>query len=179
MKKILLSIAVLVAGVMTADAQKFADVTISDFNAQKDGDKVNVFMKMDLSEVNVKNQMSVHYVPQLRNGADSLDLPSVGIYSRNRYIAYLRRGESVLESLGEAVYKDGEQTAMFDYDATVPYQPWMDGAKVVVKRKTYGCCQDLLGEETKFELSEVEIKATGGFKKSSPKEDAEAIRTTA
>ena len=148
MKKILLSIAVLVAGVMTADAQKFADVTISDFNAQKDGDKVNVFMKMDLSEVNVKNQMSVHYVPQLRNGADSLDLPSVGIYSRNRYIAYLRRGESVLESLGEAVYKDGEQTAMFDYDATVPYQPWMDGAKVVVKRKTYGCCQDLLGEET-------------------------------
>ena len=45
MKKILLSIAVLVAGVMNADAQKFADVTISDFKAQKDGDKVKVSIR--------------------------------------------------------------------------------------------------------------------------------------
>lgn len=147
MKKLLLTMAVAALGVLNAGAQKFADVTISDFKAVKSGDKVNVSMKIDLSQIDVKNQMSVHYVPELKNGADSLELPPVGVYSRNRYIAYLRRGESVFESLGEAVYKNGEQEAVLDYDATVDYQKWMDGAEVVVRRKTFGCCQDMLGEE--------------------------------
>lgn len=148
MKKILLVMAALAGFVTVAGAQQISDVAVSGLKILKDGDEMNVDMKIDLSDLDVKNRRSVHLVPVLKNGTDSLELTPIGIYSRGRYINYLRRGESIFQDLGETVYKEGEQPALIDYAVSVPYEPWMDGSEVVMNRKTCGCCQDLLAEES-------------------------------
>ena len=132
-----------------AQAQKISDVAVSDLKVLKDGDEMNITMNIDLSQLDVKNRRSVHLLPVIKNGADSLDLAPVGIYSRGRYINYLRKGESIFEEIGEDVYKEGKEPKMLNYAVTVPYKSWMDGSEVVMHRMVCGCCEDLLGEESK------------------------------
>lgn len=148
MKRIILLAASFLGLLAAAHAQKVSDVTVSDLKIVKNGGSMTVGMDIDLSGLDVRNRRSVHLVPVLKNGQDSLELSPVGIYSRGRYINYLRRGESVFQDLGETVYKEGKAPALVDYCVEVPYQNWMDGAEVVMNRMTCGCCQDLLGGES-------------------------------
>lgn len=149
MKKILFVMAALASFMTGAQAQKISDVAVSDLKVLKDGDEMNITMDIDLSQLDVKNRRSVHLLPVIKNGADSLELAPVGIYSRGRYINYLRKGESIFEDLGEDVYKEGKEPKMLNYAVTVPYKSWMDGSEVVMHRMVCGCCEDLLGEESK------------------------------
>lgn len=148
MKKILFVLAALASFMTGAQAQQISDIAVSRVQTIKNGDDMNISMNIDLSNLDVKNGRSVHLVPVIKNGKDSLELSPVGIYSRGRYINYLRRGESVFEELGEDVYKEGTEPQKFQYATTVPYKKWMDGSQVVMYRKTCGCCQDLLAEES-------------------------------
>jgi len=139
---------VALVGFMTAaSAQQLQEIGISDVKVIKNGEVMILDMDIDLTELNVRNRRSVHVVPVIRNGADSLRLSPIGIYSRGRYINYLRAGESVFEDLGETVYKEGEAPKVLHYRNTVPYEPWMDGSQVSILRQTCGCCQDVMSEE--------------------------------
>lgn len=129
-------------------AQQISDVAVSDFKVIKNGEEMNISMDIDLSKLDVRNRRSVHLLPVIKNGADSLDLSPVGIYSRGRFINYLRRGESIFEDLGEDVYKEGNEPKVLEYSVTIPYKSWMDGSNVVMHRKIAGCCQDILDEES-------------------------------
>jgi hypothetical protein len=148
MKKIIFALAAFILMAAGAQAQKVSDVAVSGVKLIKDGSTMNVDMDIDLSKLDVKNRRSVHVVPVIRNGADSLELSPIGVYSRGRYINYLRRGESVFADLGETVYKEGEQPAVINYAQSVPYEKWMDGSEIYLSRRTCGCCQDLLAQET-------------------------------
>ena len=148
MKKILFVLAALASFMTGAQAQQISDIAVSGVQTIKNGDEMNVSMNIDLSKLDVKNRRSVHLVPVIKNGKDSLELSPVGIYSRGRYINYLRRGESVFEELGEEVYKEGTEPKKLEYSTSIPYKTWMDGSEVVMYRKTCGCCQDLLAEES-------------------------------
>ena len=148
MKKILVILAALAGISFAAQAQQTADVAVSDLKIIKNGEDMNIDMTIDLSDLDVKGQRSVHFLPVIRNGEDSLQLSPIGIYSRGRYINYLRRGESVFQDLGETVYKSKEAPKAFNYSATVPYKSWMDGSDVYMTKVTCGCCQDKLGEES-------------------------------
>lgn len=148
MKKLIIIISTLMGALTFADAQIISDVEVSGLNIVKDGNMMNVEMDIDLSKLEVKNRRSVHLVPVLKNGADSLELSPVGIYSRGRYISYLRRGESIFQDLGETIYKESDKPNIINYAVSVPYKAWMDGSEVVMNRKTCGCCQNLLAEES-------------------------------
>ena len=148
MKKLIVIILTLMGFLTVADAQNISDVAVSGLKIVKDGSMMNVDMDIDLSKLEVKNRRSVHLVPVLKNGTDSLELSPVGIYSRGRYINYLRRGESIFQDLGETVYKESDKPKVINYAVSVPYMAWMDGSEVVMNRKTCGCCQDLLTEES-------------------------------
>lgn len=147
MKKIFLVMAALMGFATFADAQSSSDVAVSGVRMMKDGSNMNVVMNIDLSKIDVKNNASLHIYPVIKNGADSVELAPIGVYGRGRYINYLRRGESVFQDMGETVYKEGKQPSVFEYAATVPYKAWMDGSKIIMNKKTCGCCQDLLAED--------------------------------
>lgn len=148
MKKIIFVLAALASCIISAQAQQNSDIAVSGLKLIKNGEEMNISMDLDLSRLDVKNRRSEHFLPVIKNGKDSLDLAPVGIYSRGRYINYLRRGESVFEDLGEDVYKEKDAPKMINYSVTVPYKSWMDGSEVVMHRKTCGCCQDVLDEDS-------------------------------
>ncbi|MFR9257144.1 MAG: DUF3868 domain-containing protein [Merdibacter sp.] len=71
-------------------------VAVSDFKMERNGGYMAVDMMLDLSDLDIESNRAVLLTPRLVNGADSLDLPAVGIYGRRRYYFYVRHGESML-----------------------------------------------------------------------------------
>ena len=145
MKKILTIIIALAGFVTLAEAQTVSGVSVSKLKIIKDGANMNIDMDIDLTKLNVKNRRSVHLLPAFKNDSNYTELNSVGIYSRGRYINYLRRDEGVF--VGEKVYKEGTEPDIYNYTATIPYEQWMDGSTLLFIKRTCGCCQNLISEE--------------------------------
>lgn len=148
MKRLFVIIAVLAGFAASANAQRMDDVVFEDVRIKKNGDLMTVSMNINIEELDVRNRRSLHIVPVLRNGADSLELTPVGIYGRGRYIYYLRSGESVYEELGEKVYKERQAPDHISYSTNVDFAEWMDGSQVHISQKTCGCCEKLMDENS-------------------------------
>ena len=150
MRKIFLALLILAAASTYANAQqvkRVGDLVFDDVTLKRNGERMNVSIQMDLTRLNVRTRRSVHIVPVLINGTDSLELSPVGVYSNGRYVSYLRHGKSVFEDLGERVYREEEVPAIIDYQTSVPYADWMDGSYIYVSRKTYGCCMKMKDQQ--------------------------------
>ena len=64
---------------------------------------------LPISRLEVEANRAVLLTPRLVNGADSADLPAVGIYGRRRYYYYVRNGASMLSGDGETSFKAAEK----------------------------------------------------------------------
>ena len=103
MRKIFLALLILAVSSASASAQqvrRVGDLVFDNVILKKTGERMNVSMQMDLTRLNVRTRKSVHIIPILANGKDSLELAPVGIYSNGRYVSYLRNGKSVFEDRG-------------------------------------------------------------------------------
>ena len=151
MRKFFLTLLILAAASTFANAQqqvrRVGDLVFDDVTLKRTGERMNVSIQMDLTRLNVRTRRSVHIIPVLINGKDSLELSPVGVYSNGRYVSYLRHGKSVFEDLGEKVYREEEAPSVIDYQITVPYADWMDGSYIYVSRKTYGCCMKMKDQQ--------------------------------
>ena len=151
MRKFFLTLLILAAASTFANAQqqvrRVGDLVFDDVTLKRTGERMNVSIQMDLTRLNVRTRRSVHIIPVLINGKDSLELSPVGVYSNGRYVSYLRHGKSVFEDLGEKVYREEEAPSVIDYQTTVPYADWMDGSYIYVSRKTYGCCMKMKDQQ--------------------------------
>ncbi len=123
-------------------------VTVSDLRMERNGGYLAVEMLMDLRELKVGGNRAVLLTPRLKNGNDSLDLPSVGIYGRRRYYYYQRNSDGMLTGRDEASYKASDMPESIDYDRILPYEEWMDGASLTLHRSEYGCCGSRPGHES-------------------------------
>ena len=128
---------------LAANAQQTEDLRI----VRSDGSLV-VEMGIDLSGMEVESNRAVLLTPVMVNGADSLELSSVGIYGRRRYYYYLRNGAGMLSGPGEMSYTSSERPEKVAYCARFPYEAWMNGASLHLHRADYGCCNTLLDERS-------------------------------
>ncbi len=160
MKRTLLVITSLLTMILGIRAQQIVDgVSVGDFRMARNGDYMVVDMEMNMASLDVDANRAVLLTPRLKNGADSLNLPAVGIYGRKRYYFYVRNGMSMLSGSQETSYRAKKCPDTQDYHAIVPYADWMDGAKLTLHRDDYGCCntllaahQGLLGEHAEPEV---------------------------
>ncbi len=106
---------------------------------------VNLTMKLD--DIHVSSNRAVLLTPQLINHNDTLNLPSVGIYGRQRYYVYVRNGKSMLSGEDELSYKASQAPDTLRYSTIQPYQEWMNGATLSLRRSEYGCCRKLLATD--------------------------------
>ena len=107
---------------------------------QREGDNLfSVGFDLDLAGLDVPSEEAILLTPVLQNGLDSLELPAVGIYGRNRYYHYERRGTGMISGDDETVWKNKEKPGHIDYSQVIPYRPWFDGVKLKVKGQCYGC----------------------------------------
>ncbi len=161
MKRTLLVITSLLGLGLTAQAQQIVDgVSVSELRIARNGDYLAVDMDVNMANLHVDANRAVLLTPRLKNGADSLDLPAVGIYGRKRYYFYVRNGMSMLSGSQETSYRAKKRPDTQDYHAIVPYADWMDGAKLSLHRDDYGCCNTLLAAHQGFlgEHAEPEVK---------------------
>lgn len=121
-------------------------VAIENFDMNRSGRFLTVEMDMDLTAMSVDANRAVLLTPRLVNGADSLDLPSVGIYGRNRYYYYLRNGEGSISGDDETIYRASGKPGRVAYSKLTEYKDWMDGATLKFHRSDWGCCRSLLAE---------------------------------
>lgn len=119
-------------------------VLAKDARVTRDGSKVSVDMKLDVSDLKVKSTKAVLLTPCLVNGNDSLALPSVGIYGRQRYYYYLRNDHR-LSGEDETSFRTGENEDVIPYHAEAAYKEWMNGCRLVLTRSDYSCCEEKVG----------------------------------
>jgi len=151
MKRSIFIIAALLGLSHSAEARSSAPivngVAIDSLKLEHNGNLMAVDITMDLSGLDVGSNRAVLLTPRLINGNDSVDLPSVGIYGRRRYYYYVRNGQSMLSGSEETSYKASQRPDYITYNKTLPYQEWMNGARLSLLRSEYGCCSSLLARQ--------------------------------
>lgn len=148
MKRYVMILMALVGMLSVANAQGVDGITVNRSNMERSGDYMAVNMDIDLSALDVESNRAVLLTPVIVNGENELELPSVGIYGRNRYYYYVRNGESMLTGSEEQSFRASKKPASVTIKEVVPYQEWMDGSKLILHRQDYGCCSKLLAEQT-------------------------------
>ncbi len=124
------------------------EVKVSDLKIEHNGNYLTVEMLMDLKALKVSGNRAVLLTPRLKNGTDSLDLPSVGIYGRRRYYYYQRNSDEMLTGKEEMSYKASDKPESIDYNKVLPWKEWMNGASLTLCRSDYGCCNTRPGFES-------------------------------
>ena len=120
---------------------------VSAVTLKRDAALMSVRMTLGLGAFGMHGDRATVFTPVLVNGSDSLELDPVGVYGRLRHIQYLRSGEQALGGDAETSYKYSERPAALKYERTVPYEDWMNGATLGMRRADYGCCRTLLDEQ--------------------------------
>ena len=147
MKKLTLYWIAALFGLTAAVAQTPADcgVPVTNARLERNAGLMTAKMELALGDVELENNRVAVFTPAIVNGTDSLLLAPVGIYTRPRWYNYLRSGEGPVGGAAERSYRLGEQPATFDYNETVAYAEWMNGAELLLLRRDYGCCREQTG----------------------------------
>lgn len=148
MKKINILLTSLMAGAAScAMAQRIAPVEIDSISFNRHGEYMVVDMTLDLSRTDVKSTRALLLTPSIVSGADSLALPAVGVYGRQRYY-YSLRNDSPVSGADETMFRVSERPDSFAYHAMVPYAEWMNGSDLRFTRGIYGCVNCLIDQKT-------------------------------
>lgn len=148
MKRSIIIITALTLLAPCAVAQQVEGVSVNDVRTEHSGDRLTVSMALNLAELAVSSNRAVLLTPWLVNGADSVELRSVGVYGRSRHYHYTRNGESMLTGSREMVFRAKNKPDTLLYNDATAYQTWMDGAELRLRRADYGCCGSVLAEQT-------------------------------
>lgn len=134
---------------MTAGAREIVDgVTVDSFNTERSGNYLSLDMNIGLENLKVASNQCVLLTPSIVNGNDSILLPSVAVYGRRRYYYYQRNnGDEMLSGKNEMTFLAKEMPAHVEYSRLLPYNEWMDGAKITLHRVDRGCCSKVLLQE--------------------------------
>ena len=120
---------------------------VNDITLKRNADLMSLGMDMQLSDYKMHGDRATIFAPVLVNGNDSLVFDPVGLYGRVRHIQYLRYGESAIGGKSEISYKYSKRPNTMTYSQSVPYQDWMNGATLYMRRCDYGCCSTMIDEE--------------------------------
>ncbi|TGX82510.1 DUF3868 domain-containing protein [Palleniella muris] len=124
------------------------NVSVSSMKMDREGRFLSVDMTMGLAALNVESNQCVLLTPWLVNGSDSVALPSVAVYGRRRYYYYLRNnGGAMMSGSTEKAFMAKDKPQTVAYRELLPYEEWMDGATLRLRRVDEGCCQKVLLDE--------------------------------
>lgn len=140
--------ALMCISLVAATPVELKDILINSPKVERNGNYMLVYMHLDLTKLSVGSNRAVVIKPCLVNGNDSLVLPAVGVYGRNRYIYYQRHnGETMLTGKDGENYRSSKTPSSIAYRQMPEYAEWMDGAVLRLYRYEYGCCNKQLSED--------------------------------
>mgnify|MGYP001024586093 FL=1 len=93
---------------------------------------------IDVSGIKRGSNREAWIRPMIVNGTDTLRLDGIMVAGRNRYYQAERHNTAAKNNL--TLYRSSESLTTVPYKTSVPYQPWMNGADLVVSVEYRGCC---------------------------------------
>lgn len=124
-----------------------ADIKVLPANVTVERSENILFVGTDIDLSNIKRDSNreLWITPVVVNGADSVALPTVVVAGRNRYYQALRHDLVQRENI--TLLRASSSLTSYPYKTQVDYQPWMNGADVVLCLDTRGCCEDMISAE--------------------------------
>lgn len=148
MRRIIVLIAAVIVGNITLSAQiDFKSIIINDPDINRNQDLMTVNMDLDFSKFDVNSNRAILLTPYIVKGEESVALPALGFYGRDRYFYYIRNEKQITDSEIRDAYMESEIPEYIPYLASVPFEKWMTGADLVIERKVFGCCGKLEEED--------------------------------
>lgn len=122
-------------------AQNNKKVDIKDYTLElKDNGNLSVNIDVDFSKLNIKSTQVVVLTPIIVNGDNAHELQSIAVYGRNRRIYYLRNEAEKPTTSDDVALTPKEAEGVFTYNTAVYFADWMNGCRLELLRKDYGCC---------------------------------------
>lgn len=144
-KSIALSLATL-ALCITAAAQNTTGITVENARMTRNASLMSVTMDLNMAELDLKRNASAMFVPVIVNGQNHKELPAVGVYGRTRWYQHERSGKEGISGPEEMSYRYSKLPEQIEYSQIIPYESWMDGSKLILARRDYGCCCEQTAE---------------------------------
>lgn len=150
MKKLIITLLAIMGGSFVA---LHADNSKSAHSMIRKGKTFKVTLDIDLSTVGVPSNKMVLFTPMVVNGEDTLSLSSVGVLGRRRYFYYERNQKRYPEVFENENFRNNDKPNSFKWAETMPYEKWMDGSSLKLRKQVFGCCNDLI-EESIIDLTQ-------------------------
>ncbi len=149
MKKQFISIILLLAGCLpTANVYAQGNTLhVEKKLIERSGDYLLIDLTLNLSDLYVRSNRSVTYMPVIQCGDSSVKLPSLIINGRNRQIMYDRTGRNTAEDGEFALRRKNGTEQRFHYHARIPYAHWMSNSEMAVVTDECGCGWDALSHD--------------------------------
>lgn len=120
-------------------------VIINHVTAQRTAGGLTVSMDIDLKKIKLGTDRSAHVIPAIAGPKDTLVLGRLSVYGRNRYFYNLRNKIEMKTSDKDVVWRKKDRPdSVYHFVATVPWQPWMNGSRILVNDQILGCCNKTL-----------------------------------
>ncbi|MBD5256396.1 MAG: hypothetical protein HDS50_02025 [Bacteroides sp.] len=141
MNKILLNL-ISAAGLFIAPAAVAGPVVVQpkDFKIDKTNTTIYISSEILLDSLNKGTNREEWITPVIKNGADSLELPAVVVAGRNRY--YQAQRYRIPEKKNIQLHLMSSSSMGVNYSTNVPYEKWMNGARLSFRVDHKGCCGD-------------------------------------
>lgn len=158
MKKIFVSIALLLPFSAFAQTAYLESVTVENRRVEKDGADVRVRMDLGLDNLDMKLQHTLQLTPVIVSGDGTQEqaLQPVHVDGRIRGKVVSRRAalDKDYPAGGERLRRKNGEPQTLHYEATAPYEPWMLNGRLELRADVTGCAGCGEGRET---------MATGGI----------------
>jgi len=143
MKKLIIILLSFIGGSMAIlNAQENAPA----HSMTRKGQNFNVDVNVNLNTLEVKSNRMVVLTPFVAGKTDTINLSSIGLMGRRRYFYYERNEKRYPEVFENKNFRTGENPDTFRWDETFPYEKWMDGSSLKMRKQVYGCCNDIIEE---------------------------------
>lgn len=142
MKKLIILSALCLASVsLYAKVQiNRGDVNISNLTVDRQGNSLDVAFNIDASQLKLKSNQEVRIMPVIANSNNDTfaELPAITIAGRNRVYYHLRNdGDQFAQNVN--LFHNGQDASSIQYEATVPYQQWMNLSTLELYYNIGGC----------------------------------------
>lgn len=165
MKRIVFTYSILLATLLTAlplaarqPLQSGAAVEATDVCRLRDS--VIITMRLDLSAMKVESNRSVVLIPLLEADDKRIALPAIEVMGRRRQLYYERNGRRHYADTPWRIirYDRNGATQTIDYRTSLPYEPWMDTARLGITEDLCGCGEVQPGSQLALQQADIAFR---------------------
>lgn len=116
------------------------DIKVPAYEIKTDGKNLNLQMVVNASELPLHRNQEAVIVPVVKSGDNVTPFEPIYVCGRNRYIYHERNDE-----MKKYMVRNGKDASQIVYNASIPFQNWMDKADINLDIDWEGCANCATG----------------------------------